>query len=277
MNITKHSLSTGSYYAESNPKDSIFLHHTQGHHRPDWVIDSWGRDRAHSTNKIRSGTAFVIGGEDLTGIKNQDFDGIILEAFSPDFWSHHLFTKTKTNTFLNQKSIGIEICNYGELICTEDGKFYTRTNILVPEKYVTILDTPFRGERYFHSYTEKQISSLKSLVTRLSDIFDIDIHKGLKKEIERSNLRIPEGLSIVEKKRWLNKRGIMDKNAKKIPETASPDPRLEESLDYLSRNPFDLSPIAVHGYQGLWSHSNLRGDIKDVYPSPLLVQMINSL
>lgn len=277
MEIIKHALSSGSYYAESNPKDSIFLHHTQGHHRPDWVISSWGRDRAHSTNKIRSGTAFVIGGEELSGNKKQDFDGIILEAFSPDFWSHHLFTKTKTNTFLNQKSIGIEICNYGELICTENGDFYTHTNIQVPNNFVTVLEKPFRGEKYFHSYTEKQIESLRSLLIRLSEVFEIDLQKGLKKEIERSKLKVPENLSLVEKKRWLNKRGITDKNARKIPENSSIDPKLDEALDYLGRGAFDVSPIAVHGYQGLWSHSSIRSDVKDIYPSKEMIQMIDSL
>lgn len=277
MDISRHSLTRSSYYADSNPKDSIFLHHTGGYHRPDWVIDSWGRERENSTNKIRSGVAFVIGGDDITSKKKSDFDGVILEAFNPDFWSHHLFMKTKSNTFLNQKSIGIEICNYGELILTEGGEFFTHTNIKVPEKSVTTLTEAFKGEKYFHSYTESQIESLRGLILGLSEIYEIDVKRGIQKELERKDLVLPKNLSIQETKKWLNRKGITDGAGKKLQENGDNDSKYGQALEYLNRNPFDLSPHAMQGFQGIWSHSNVRADVKDVYPSPLLIEMLRSL
>lgn len=186
MECVGHPLSEGSYYQESIPKDSIFIRHTSGFFRPDWVINSWGRDRIESTNKIRSGSAFVIGGSNHEISESDEFDGQIYKAFDPQMWSHHLFIKAKNNTFLNQKSIGIELCNYGELIKTSRGEFYTSTNIKIRKQDVTILESDFRGSKYFHSYTPKQLDSLYELLIDLGKEFDINLKKGLQKQISKS-------------------------------------------------------------------------------------------
>jgi serine protease inhibitor len=185
LNWIDHPLSEGSYYQESIPKDSIFIRHTSGYHRPDWVINSWGKDRTESTNKIRSGSAFVIGGKSEGISKERKFNGLIYKAFDPHMWAHHLFIKAKNNTFLNQKSIGIELCNYGELTKTSGGEFYTSTNIKIDAGSVTVLDNSFRGERYFHSYTDLQIESLYNLLIYLGDRFEINLKKGLSTNIQK--------------------------------------------------------------------------------------------
>lgn len=185
MNWVEHPLSEESYYHESIPKDSIFIRHTNGYYRPDWVIDSWGKDRKESTNKIRSGSAFVIGGKNPISFHEDKFNGVIYRAFDEDMWAHHLFIKAKNNTFLNQKSIGIEICNYGELIKSSNGEFYTSTNVKIPLSDVTMLEDHFRGERYFHSYTDLQIESLYNLLVFLGEKFEINLKKGLQKNIEK--------------------------------------------------------------------------------------------
>lgn len=196
MNWIEYPLSEGSYYQESIPKDSIFIRHTSGYYRPDWVINSWGRDRTESTNKIRSGSAFVIGGKNEGIPKGGKFDGLIYKAFDPNMWAHHLFIKAKNNTFLNQKSIGIELCNYGELTKTSKGEFYTSTNIKIDTENVTILEDSFRGERYFHSYTNAQIESLYNLLVYLGDRFEINLKKGLQTNIQK--LGVPKAFDLSE-------------------------------------------------------------------------------
>ncbi len=185
MNWIDHPLSEGSYYQESIPKDSIFIRHTSGYYRPDWAINSWDRDRKESTNKIRAGSAFVIGGKNEEISKETKFDGLIYKAFDPSMWAHHLFIKTKNNTFLNQKSIGIELCNYGELTKTAEGEFYTSTDIKIDQGNVTFLEDSFRGERYFHSYTDSQIESLYNLLKYLGERFEINLKKGIHTNIQK--------------------------------------------------------------------------------------------
>jgi hypothetical protein len=277
VEIIKHPINEGSYYSDPNFKDSIFIHHTGGHHRPDWTIDSWGRDRKESTNKIRSGASYVIGGPDPINAKNKKHDGKILEAFNSEHWSHHLFIKNKSNTFLNQKSIAIEICNYGELTKSTDGEFFTKGNIKIPKGQVEILKDPFKGERYFHSYSDHQIESLRYLILLLAKKHDIDLKRGLLKEIGRSEIQMPEGLSVRDQKKWMNKNGITDSKGKKLIENSEEDTRYLQAIDYLNSNPFDLSPQALQGFQGLWSHSNVRADIRDCYPSQQMIQMLRSL
>lgn len=183
MNWVNIALSEDSYYQESIPKDTIYIRNTQGFYRPDWVINSWSKDRSNSTNKIRSGSAFVIGGSNQEISSDNSFNGSIYRSFDPQMWAHHLFIKSKNNTFLNQKSIGIEICNYGELVKSKDGNFYSKTNVKIRKDDVTVLEAPFRGEKYFHSYSPEQLKSLKELLISLSNQFDIDLKRGLQREL----------------------------------------------------------------------------------------------
>jgi hypothetical protein len=277
LEIVKHPSDEGAYFKEPHPKDSIFLHHSSGYFRPDWLINSWGRDRAESTNKIRSGSAFVIGGSDITSGNVKEFNGKVFSAFSPENWSHHLFIKARNNTFLNQKSIGIEICNYGELVKTSSGEFYTSSHIKVPENQVTILDSPFRGFKYFHSYTQEQIESLYDLLRNLSESFEIDLKRGMKREIAKTQLSLPKDLNKEEYLKWLNKNGLTDKFGKRFTEKSLDDKTIKEILEENKKDAFEVSQEALMGGQGLWSHTNVRADVKSIYPSPLIIQLINSL
>lgn len=277
MEIIKHPSDEGAYFKEPHPKDSIFLHHSSGYFRPDWLINSWGRDRSESTNKIRSASSFVIGGIDVISEKSGEFNGKVFSAFSPENWSHHLFIKARNNTFLNQKSIGIEICNYGELVKTASGEFYTSTHVRVPENQVTVLDSPFRGSKYFHSYTEEQIESLYNLLKDLSESFEIDLKRGLKKEMDKAQLIFPKDLNKEEYLKWLNKNGLTDKFGKRFTEKSLSDKTVSDIIKDNKKDAFDVSQEALMGGQGLWSHTNVRADVKSIYPSPLIIQLINSL
>ena len=180
VDLTKYPLNDNEYYKEIVTKDTIYLHHTAGGARPDYVIDGWERDKTRGGNPLRVATAFLIGRK-TSGVK--DFDGAIYVPFNPKYWAHHLGLKRPryapfNNARLNAKSIAIEICNYGWLQRDEDGRFYFETasgKITIPKEEVCILDTPWRGKKYFQKYTEKQLAALKTLILELARKFDIPL------------------------------------------------------------------------------------------------------
>jgi hypothetical protein len=276
MELNINQLSNTEYFQSKTIKDTIYLHHTAGSHRPDWTIDAWNRDRTSSGNKVKVATSYVIGGIS-TRDGNRDFNGKIYQAFEPIYWAHHLGLKTKNNTFLNQKSIAIEICNYGPLTKTSDGRFFTYVKSEIPEKYVTKLDKPFRGSLYYHSYTPEQIEALGLLISDLSKKFDIDLKKGLKKEIERSELLIPGDLTLKQRQSWLNKNGFTDKSGKMLVEDGVYGIKTKEAESKIGFNPFELNQNALDGYPGIWSHSNVRIDKSDVFPQPELINLLKSI
>lgn len=176
MKIVDKILTDGEYYKEIFTKDTIFIHHTAGSHRPDWSIDGWAHDRSKSGGQLAVATAYVIGGIS-TRDKNADFDGLIYRAFDDKYWAHHLGTNQANNKFLNQKSIGIEICNYGPLIKTTDGTFLNYVKSAVPADMAAELPTPYRGFKYYQKYTDKQLIALKEL---MQDIAHRNPHIDLK-------------------------------------------------------------------------------------------------
>lgn len=160
---------------EYTEKDTIYLHHTAGLHRPDYTIGWWENDNEPGT-LYRVGTSFVIGRRSLEG--NDMFDGVTYRAFNEMYWAHHLGTKLKNNQQLNRKSIGIEICSLGPLKKDGEGRFYFQGHskkISVPETEVCQLDHPWRGHRYFQKYTDKQLGECERLILTLAKIFDVPI------------------------------------------------------------------------------------------------------
>ena len=252
------------------------MHHTEGYYRPDWVIESWDRNKTNSTNKIRTAASLVIGGKDPVKSDNS-FDGKVLQAFPPYAWAHNLSIKSKKNTFLNQKSISIELCNFGPLIESLNGGFYTRSNIRIPENQVCELDEAFRGFKFFHKYSEKQLISLREILIDLSNKFEIDLNRGLKKEISKAEISLPEGTVGIKLQKWLNKNGFTDSWGNKITETGEIDQRTKEAIESIGKNPFSLNQISLNGGQGLWSHSNVRMDLFDITPQPGVIDLIKSL
>jgi hypothetical protein len=75
---------------------------------------------------------------------------------------------------LDKTSIGIEICNWGQLT-EKNGKFYTYVNTEVPSNQVMVLDTPYKGYKYWHNYTEAQIASVKELLLFWNDAYGIPL------------------------------------------------------------------------------------------------------
>ena len=179
MKIVDHILPFGEYYADIRKKDTVYLHHTAGGHRPDWTIDGWKHDRTKTGGKLAVATAYVIGGISTVNA-DASFDGHVYRAFDEKYWAHHLGLKQQNNRNLNQRSIAIEICNYGPLVLNKEGKFINYVNREVPASMVATLDEPFRGYKYYHRYTDKQLESLRSLLLGISERHDIDIRRGLR-------------------------------------------------------------------------------------------------
>ncbi len=171
-------LAKGEYYEEQIKKETIYIHHTAGSHRPDYTIGGWNADRTKTGQQLKVATAFVMGG---LSTKDNDatWDGVICRCFPEENWAHHLGLTTANNTVLNQQSIGIEICNYGPITKSKDGKFYTYVNSPVPAEMVIELPKPFQGFTYYHKYTDKQIAALKDLLLDLGKRFGIDLKKGI--------------------------------------------------------------------------------------------------
>jgi hypothetical protein len=276
MIITQKHLSNTEYFPAKTSKDTIYLHHTAGSHRPDWVIDGWNQDSDGRGNKIRIATSYVIGGKS-TRDGNSDFDGKVFEAFSADHWAHHLGIKAKNNTFLNQKSLGIEICNYGALTKTRDGRFFTYVKTEVPASMVVELESPFRGSKYFQAYTSSQLETLRKLLLNLSKRFGIDLSKGLKKEIERFELKSPAFKNSLERQIWLNKNGFTDGEGKRLVEDGKDGLKTQVAWSKYTAHPLELNTAALSGFPGIWSHTNVRADKNDVFPQKELLQLIKSL
>lgn len=157
-------------------KEYIFLHHTAGWNNPYRTIDSWNTD-----NRGRIGTHYVIGGSKITLEHDDEYDGLILKCIPDDYFAYHLGgTKRHGIDFTMQcTSIGIELCNFGYLI-ERNSKFYTYAGQIANESQIEDLGREFRGYRYWHKYSDKQIDNLYFLLRNLSKRFDINLNGGLK-------------------------------------------------------------------------------------------------
>lgn len=280
MEITKQHLPENEYYPAEYDKKTIVLHHTAGSHRPDWVISAWDRDQTKGGKPLRVATQFVIGGKS-TRDGNTDWDGKIVEAFPVKSWAHHLGTKNSNNTQLNKVAIGIEICNYGPLTKSADGNYFTYVNSRVPEEDVVDLGKNWRGYRYYQKYTDAQIESVKFLIEKYSEEFNIDIKKGMLELFEKKTDL--SGMDTLELQKFLNSKGYLGMNSKKLVEDGIDGSntryalRTYEDAKRGEWGAFEFNKLANHGGEGIWSHTNYRKDKFDVFPDPNLIEMLKSL
>jgi len=280
MEITKQHLPENEYYPAEYDKKTIVLHHTAGSHRPDWVISAWDRDQTKGGKPLRVATQFVIGGKS-TRDGNTDWDGKIVEAFPVKSWAHHLGTKNSNNTQLNKVAIGIEICNYGPLTKSADGNYFTYVNSRVPEEDVVDLGKNWRGYRYYQKYTDAQIESVKFLIEKYSEEFNIDIKKGMLELFEKK--KDLSDMDTLELQKFLNSKGYLGMNSKKLVEDGIDGSntryalRTYEDAKRGEWGAFEFNKLANHGGEGIWTHTNYRKDKFDVFPDPNLIEMLKSL
>ena len=181
------------FIKKQTKKNTIWLHHTAGGSRPDWTIGGWEKDYVKDSNgnpvlgpngdpkPLRVGTHYVIGRKS-SSTNEVLWDGRILRAIDDRYWGYHLGVNHKNSEELNSKSISIELCNYGPLTMSRDGRFLNYVNKTISEKDVVELSSPFRGYKYWEKYTDKQLDSLSKLITYLQNRWEIKIEKGIYNE-----------------------------------------------------------------------------------------------
>ena len=165
-------LKTSEYFQEENTKTQIYLHHTAGNASGVSVMNDWNSD-----SRGRIGTCVAISGPSARG----SYDGEIVQGFSSKHWAYHLGVKQEVFRSykipwrnLDQSSIGIEICNWGQLEL-KNGKFYNYVNGEVNWTNVTTLEKPYKGHKHFHKYSDAQIESVRQLLLYWKDVYKIDI------------------------------------------------------------------------------------------------------
>jgi hypothetical protein len=160
LEIYKKMLDSDEYTPSHFSKYWLLLHHTAGGHNPYATIDQWNND-----TRGRIATQFVIGGLS-TSNSDSKYDGVVVECFPEGSWASHI--GANGNSHLHPESVGIEVCNYGYLTKQADGSFVNYVGGKVPNNAVVDLGFDFNGHRYYHAYTDKQISSLILLIKEIS-------------------------------------------------------------------------------------------------------------
>jgi N-acetyl-anhydromuramyl-L-alanine amidase AmpD len=168
MNLKQIDFPITQYLREEHPKKQIYLHHTAGRSNGENTFKWW------ASNPERVATCVCISG--LGAV-----DGQIVQGYSSKYWAYHLGVKRSVfdaygvpYTNLDKYSIGIEICNWGQLSFT-GGKFYNYVGGEVPEKEVIKLDVPYKRHIYFHNYTDAQIESVRQLLVLWNQRYNIPL------------------------------------------------------------------------------------------------------
>ena len=151
---------TSFYIQEKHPKNQIVLHYTAGYLKGDVA--------ALSRPNHRVSVPFIIAR-----------NGTILNMWSSAFWAYHLGSgAVGGNTNGSKRTIAIEISNIGFLKRIGDNlvTVYNDTDVychIDDTNFYTRLETPFRGEQYFATYTSKQYTSLAILLKYLTAEYNI--------------------------------------------------------------------------------------------------------
>ena len=160
--IVQKRLSNDQFIQEEHPKKQIYLHHTAGGGNPVAVANYFQQKEG------KVATAFVIG----------EF-GTIVQLFSSKHWAYHLGLKPEvfsemgvTYRSLDKISIGIEICNYGQLK-KQNGYFVNYVGGRVDRSQVTELNGKYKGHIFWQRYTDEQIESTRQLLVYLCDAYGI--------------------------------------------------------------------------------------------------------
>ena len=169
--ITQVNFPEKQYYKTQFKKNQIYLHHTAGNPDGKAVFKWWALDK-----QGRIATCISISGKGKNTI-----DGEIIQGYSSKYWAYHLGCKSKFFAAmdlpykeLDKFSIGIEICNWGQLTL-KDSKFYNYVKREVPADEVCELETPFKGYKYYHNYTDAQIESTRQLLLYWGKVYNIPL------------------------------------------------------------------------------------------------------
>lgn len=169
-----------------------------------------------------------------------DHDGVIWQCFLSKYWGHHLGTKAANNTALNRGCIGIEIDSWGPLVQYHGG-FRSYTGALVKPENVQEYPNGFKtlpGGQADQNY-----------------FFKIGAHGKPCFHYEKyTEAQILSTAQLLEA--WCAAYGIPT--------------RYQESM-------WSLSPKALAGEPGIWTHVSYREDKQDCHPQPELITMLQTL
>ena len=171
--IIDYYLPKGEYVEYPTNKEYLFIHHTAGWNNPYRTIDMWGND-----TRGRIGTQYVIGGVNPK-TEDDSYDGVILKCFDDEYYAWHL---GNVDRYMHKHSIGIELCNFG-WVTKRGNHFYTYTNSKIHPDQVVDLGYKFRGHRYWHKYSNKQLDALRMLITHITNIHGISTYLGLQERL----------------------------------------------------------------------------------------------
>lgn len=153
-----------NYKREETTKTQIYLHHTAGGGTGEDVFRTWQAD----PTPVATCVAISRNGQ-------------IVQGFSSRYWAYHLGLADKhfrphgiPYQNLDKLSIGIEIVAWG-FLREQGGKYYNYVNREVPASEVETLDTPYKGHRFFHKYTDEQIESTISLLKHWNEKYAIPL------------------------------------------------------------------------------------------------------
>ena len=165
LEIKKHYMTPGTYFAGPVPKQWIFLHHTAGWENPYQVADMWARD-----DRGNVATEFILGGQSVKDGSTK-YDGELIQCFPEGGYGWHTGTG---NSVMHRNSVAIEVCCMGQIV---NGKTYVNTPAN-PDQIVK-LAKPFRGFQFWHKYSDAQITALKQWILFVAEKYDIDPRVGL--------------------------------------------------------------------------------------------------
>jgi N-acetyl-anhydromuramyl-L-alanine amidase AmpD len=152
------------FYSQQYAKERIVLHFTAG--------NTWSDMRSLTQEGRHVSVAFLVAR-----------DGTIYQLFPSGAWSGHL-GKGIGNEEGNRQdkvTIGIEISNYGYLV-PRDGNLETvYSTVKAPDLYCSLeqkdayvkINTPFRDQSYYASYTLLQMESTAILLRYLTNKYNI--------------------------------------------------------------------------------------------------------
>lgn len=136
------------YYKIKADKRIIVWHHAAGWDNARGMFKMWQRDG-------RGKVATAIGITD---------EGKVARGFNEEFYAHHIGAKDKhfqefdlpnINKELNMVSVGVEVCNAGQL----DNNGVSWFDWKVPKDKV--VEVNYKGKKFYEAYTEEEIKALK--------------------------------------------------------------------------------------------------------------------
>jgi|GEM_PF-2189268 len=219
--IKQCEFSATEYIQTATTKKQIVLHHTAGNSSGVNTIKHWNSDK-----RGRIATCVVISGKNTSN----SYDGEICQAFSSKYWAYHLGVKAEVFASknvvyqrLDKISIGIEICNWGSLKKIGD-KFYNYVNREVPKDEVCTLKVAYKGNKYYHKYTDAQIESVRQLLVYWNEIYGIPLDY------------IEEDMWEVSENALSGKAGIYTHNSYRYDKSdISPQPKMIQMLKNLKK------------------------------------------